>query len=73
MTKKQLIETIKDTIRLLEEQEQHINTRTIVQLGWNLGWKKGIYYTDILEDHIYDHQAINFAVKLLEDILETTK
>ena len=73
MTKKELIENIRNTIKLLEEQEENIDTRTLVQLGWNLGWHKGIYYTDILEDYLYDAQAINLAIKILEDILDTTK
>jgi hypothetical protein len=66
-------ETIQLTIELLEKLEERHNPRTLVELGWNLGWKEGIYYTDITEHPDYDGQALNFAIKVLEDILATHK
>lgn len=82
MTPKQeleeLRETIQDTITLLETLQQQAETprgidyHTIRQLHWHLGWHQGIYHTEILEDSYYDHQAITFATKILQEILEPT-
>lgn len=63
------LQTVQETLNLLEQLRENIDYRTIRQLGWNLGWHENIYYPEILEDHIYDVQAINLAVKVLEDIL----
>ena len=65
------IQTVQETLALLEQLRENIDYRTIVQLGWNLGWYQNIYYPEILEDHIYDSQAITLTIKVLQDILET--
>ena len=66
----ELEETIRDTIRLIEELIENIDYNTITQLDWNLGWKDNIYNTTILEDHYYDTQALTLAKKILDQILE---
>ena len=74
----ELTETIKDTITLLETLQQQAQTpkgidyNTIRQLDWHLGWHNSIYVTEILDDHTLDHQALNLAQKILQDILDTT-
>ena len=65
-----LAETIQKTLTLLRELEEKLDYKLINQLGWNLGWKDNIYYAEILEDNFSDAQAINLAIKVLEDILE---
>lgn len=66
----ELTQTIQDTITLIQNLIETPNTNTIVQLNWNLGWHKGIYHTEIIEDFYYDTQALNLAHKILKDILE---
>ena len=65
-----IVETIQKTLTLLRELEESLDYKLINQLGWNLGWKDNIYYAEILEDNFSDAQAINLAIKVLEDILE---
>ena len=65
-----VVETIQRTLTLLLQLEKKMDYNLINQLGWNLGWVNGIYITEILEDHYSDPQAINLAIKVLEDILE---
>ncbi|MCK5600370.1 hypothetical protein KAR91_00770 [Candidatus Pacearchaeota archaeon] len=64
-------ETIQDTIALLKQLKQQPDYTTIRQLDWNLGWNKGIYHLEIIEDPLYDTQAITLAIKILRNILET--
>ena len=68
-----LEQNIRDTIRLLEEQLEQTDYTLIRQLGWNLGWKNGIYTITILDDPHYDKQAITFTIKVLQDLLQTTE
>ena len=72
MTKKELIETITDTLNLIQSLQKDLNYNTVNQLGWNLGWHKNIYHTEILEDHYYDKQALTLTEKILQQILDTT-
>ena len=72
MTKKELVETITDTLNLIQSLQQNIDYNVINQLGWNLGWHKNIYTTEILEDPYYDTQALTLTEKILQQILDTT-
>jgi hypothetical protein len=65
-----LTDNTRDTIRLLKEQLDTPDYTTIRQLGWNLGWKDGIYNPEILEDPHLDPQAITFTIKVLTALLE---
>jgi hypothetical protein len=72
----ELVETIQDTVTLLETLQlqaktpQGINYTTIRQLDWHLGWHNQIYVTEILDDHRHDPQALYFAAKILRQILQ---
>jgi len=76
-TKKQLqaeLDELKDTINatatLLQQLIDKPDYTTIRQLDWNLGWHKGIYHTEIIEDPYYDTQALNLAHKILTQLLQ---
>ena len=76
-TKKQLeaeLNELKDTINatatLLQQLIDKPDYTTIRQLDWNLGWHRGIYHLEIIEDPEYDTQALNLAAKILRQILE---
>ena len=72
MTKKELIETITDTLNLIQGLRENIDYNVVNQLGWNLGWKDNIYTTEILEDPYYDIQALTLTEKILQQILDST-
>ena len=72
MTKKELVETITDTLNLIQSLQEDLNYNTVNQLGWNLGWLDNIYTTEILEDPHYDEQALILIEKILQQILDTT-
>ena len=78
-TKKQLeaeLNELKDTINatatLLQQLIDKPDYTTIRQLDWNLGWHRGIYHLEIIEDPEYDTQALNLATKILTQIQEET-
>jgi len=66
----ELKETIQQTITLLTQLQEKPDYTTIRQLDWNLGWHKGIYHTEIIEDPYYDTQALNLAHKILTQLLQ---
>ncbi|GAG43331.1 unnamed protein product [marine sediment metagenome] len=66
----ELTQTIHDTITLIQTLIDQPNPNTVRQLDWNLGWHRGIYHTEIIEDPHYDPQALNLAAKVLRQILE---
>ena len=65
-----LEETVQDTITLIESLLEKPDYTTIRQLGWNLGWHNNIYHLEIIEDPLYDDQALILAEKILRQILE---
>ena len=66
-----LEETVQDTVALLETLIEAPDYTTIRQLDWNLGWHNGIYHLEIIEDPMYDTQALALVVKILRQILDT--
>ena len=69
---RELVETITDTLNLVQSLQKDLNYTVINQLNWNLGWKDNIYTIEILEDHYYDQQALTLVEKILQQILDTT-
>ena len=49
----ELTQTIRDTITLIQNLVDQPDPNTIRHLDWNLGWHRGIYHLDIIEDPHY--------------------
>lgn len=68
---RELVETVTDALNLIQSLQKEMDYNVVNQLGWNLGWHNNIYITEILEDNYNDWQALAFAEKILQQILDT--